>query len=167
MLEIGSASTGRDDVGRKRDIYAHIGVPEYWRFDPSKDSEHHGQKLAGDRLVGGEYRPIELTTAPDGLLKGYSDLLKLSLSWDDGWPRFYDPATDTYLTNWRQERAARRAERDTYEARAAVAQAGRLAEQAARRVAENRAASEQVARQAAEARIRQLEAELRRRQAER
>ena len=163
VLEIGSASTGREDVGRKRDLYAHIGVPEYWRFDPSKESEYHGQKLAGDRLVGGEYRPIELTTAPDGLLKGYSDLLKLSLCWDDGWPRFYDPATETYLTNWRQERAARRAERDTYEARAAVEQAGRLAEQAARRVAENRAASEQAAREAAEARIRQLEAELRRR----
>ena len=167
VLEIGSASTGQEDVGRKRDLYAHIGVPEYWRFDPSKESEYHGQKLAGDRLVGGEYRPIELTTAPDGLLKGYSDLLKLSLCWDDGWPRFYDPATETYLTNWRQERAARRAERDTYEARAAVEQAGRLAEQAARRVAENRAASEQAAREAAEARIRQLEAELRRRQADR
>ena len=167
VLEIGSASTGREDVGRKRDLYAHIGVPEYWRFDPSKESEYHGQKLAGDRLVGGEYRPIELTTAPDGLLKGYSDLLKLSLCWDDGWPRFYDPATETYLTNWRQERAARRAERDTYEARAAVEQAGRLAEQAARRVAENRAASEQAAREAAEARIRQLEAELRRRPADR
>ena len=42
VLEIGSASTGREDVGRKRDLYAHIGVPEYWRFDPSKESEYHG-----------------------------------------------------------------------------------------------------------------------------
>ena len=153
VLEIASSSTGREDVGRKRDIYAHIGVPEYWRFDPSKDSEHHGQKLAGDRLVAGVYEPIELTTAPDGLLKGYSDLLGLSLCWAGGWPRFYDPATDSYLTNWRQERATRQVERDAYEARAAVEQAGRLAER--------------VAREAAEARIRQLEAELRRRQTDR
>ena len=177
VLEIGSASTGREDVGRKRDLYAHIGVPEYWRFDPSKDSEYHGQKLAGDRLVAGVYEPIELTTAPDGLLKGYSDLLKLSLCWDDGWPRFYDPATDTYLETWQEVWAAREAA----EAQAAIEQADRLAERAARQAAENRAAAEQAAREsaetqaateqaarlAAESRIRQLEAELRRRQADR
>ena len=34
-LEIGSLSTGREDVGRKPGIYARIGVAEYWRFDPS------------------------------------------------------------------------------------------------------------------------------------
>ena len=166
VLEIGSASTGREDVGRKRDIYARIGVPEYWRFDP-KDGEYHGEQLAGDRLVGGGYEPIELTTAPDGILKGYSEILGLSLCWDNNWPRLYDPATNSYLTNWRQERAARQAERAAYKAQAAVEQAERLAERAAREAAENRVASEQAAREAAEARIRQLEAELRRRQADR
>ncbi len=162
VLEIASSSTGREDVGRKRDLYARIGVPEYWRFDP-KEGEYHGQKLAGDRLVDGEYQPIELTTAPDGILKGYSDVLELCLCGDDNWPRFYDPAMDTYLETWQQERAARRAA----EAQAASEQADRLAERAARQAAENRAASEQAARAAAEARIRQLEAELRRRQADR
>ena len=125
----------------------------------------------GDRLVAGVYEPIELTTAPDGLLKGYSDLLKLSLCWDDGWPRFYDPATDTYLETWQEVWAAREAA----EAQAAIEQADRLAERAARQAAENRAAAEQAAREsaetqaateqaarlAAESRIRQLEAELR------
>ena len=91
VLEIDSASTGREDVGRKWDIYAHIGIPEYWRFDPSKESEYHGQKLAGDRLVDGVYEPIELTTAPDGLLKGYSEMLALSLCWDHGWPAVVRP----------------------------------------------------------------------------
>ena len=142
VLEIGSASTGREDVGRKREIYASIGIPEYWRFDPSKGSEYHGQKLAGDRLVGGVYEPIELTTAPDGLLKGYSEILGLSLCWAGGWPRLYDPATDTYLESWREVWVAREA-------------------------AEAQAAVEQAARLAAEARIRQLEAELRRRQTDR
>ena len=167
VLEIGSASTGREDVGRKRDIYARIGVPEYWRFDP-KDGEYHGERLAGDRLVGGEYEPIELTTAPDGLLKGYSEVLGLSLCWDDNWPRLYDPATDSYLEGWREVWLAREAA----EAQAAIEQAERLAERAARQAAEHRAATEQAgrlrertAREAAEARIRQLEAELRRRQA--
>ena len=151
VLEIASSSTGREDVVRKRDIYAHIGVPEYWRFDPTEQGEYHGQRLAGDRLVGGEYRPIELTTAPDGILKGYSEVLGLSLCWDGGWPRFYDPATNTYLETWQEAWDTREA-REAAEAQVAVEQAGRLAEQAAR--------------QAAEARIRQLEAELRRRQAD-
>ena len=34
-LEIASVSTGREDVGRKRRIYERIGIPEYWRFDPT------------------------------------------------------------------------------------------------------------------------------------
>ena len=152
VLEVASSSTGREDVSRKRDLYARIGVPEYWRFDP-QDGDYHGQRLAGDRLVAGVYEPFELTTAPDGILKGYSEILGLSLCWAGGWPRLYDPATETYLTNWRQERADRQAERNAYEAQVAVEQAGRLAERAARR--------------AAEAHIRQLEAELRRRQANR
>ncbi len=169
VLEVASVSTGREDVGRKRAIYAHIGVPEYWRFDP-QDGEYHGEKLAGDRLVAGEYEPIALTTAPDGILKGYSEILGLSLCWDENWPRLYDPVTNTYLETWQQERAARR----TAETQAAVEQAERLAERAAREVAETRVAREQAgrlreraAREAAEARIRQLEAELRRRQADR
>ena len=148
VLEVASVSTGREDIGRKRDVYARIGVPEYWRFDP-QDGAYHGERLAGDRLVAGVYESIELTAAPDGILKGYSEVLGLSLCWDDNWPRLYDPATNTYLETWQQERAARQAaesERAAAEAQAAVEQAGRLA---------------------AEARIRQLEAELHRRQADR
>ena len=141
VLEIASSSTGREDVGRKREIYARIGVPEYWRFDP-KDGEYHGAKLAGDRLVDGEYQPIELTREPDGILKGHSTVLGLSLCWDDNWPRLYNPATDTYLEGWSEVWAARQE-------------------------AEAQAAVEQAARLAAESRIRQLEAELRRRQADR
>ena len=141
VLEVASSSTSREDVGRKRDIYARIGVPEYWRFDP-QDGAYHGEKLGGDRLVGGEYQPIELTTAPDGILKGYSAVLGLSLCWDENWPRLYDRTTGTYLEGWPEVWEAREAA----EAQVAVEQAGRLA---------------------AEARIRQLEAELRRRRADR
>ena len=107
-LEVASASTGRDDVNRKPAIYAAIGILEYWCFDPS-GGRHHGARLWGGRLVGGRYVAIELTTEPDGILKGYSDVLELSLAWDEGWPRLYDPATGTYLENWREEREARRA----------------------------------------------------------
>ena len=163
VLEIGSSSTGREDTGRKRDLYAHIGAPEYWRFDPSEDSDHHGSKLAGDRLVDGVYQPIELTTAPDGVLKGYSEVLGLSLSWAGGWPRLYDPTTDTYLESWPEVWEAREAEREgrqVAEVQAAVEQAGRLAERAARQAAE----AERDAARLENERLREL---LRRRQPER
>ena len=103
-LEIASASTGREDVNRKPGIYAQIGVLEYWRFDPT-GGRYHGELLTGLRLESGAYQPIELTTEPDGILKGYSPVLGLSLCWDQGWPRLYDPAANAYLENWREAAA--------------------------------------------------------------
>ncbi len=182
VLEIASSSTGREDTGRKRHIYARIGVPEYWRFDPT-GGRYHGQKLAGERLVNGVYQPIALTTEPDGILKGYSPVLGLSLCWDNSWPRLYDPVTDTYLESWPEvaaARAAAEAERDAAESQAAVEQAGRAvaetraagaetraAEAEARAAeAETRAAAEEAQRRAAESELQRLRAQLRR-QAER
>ena len=55
-------------------------MPEYWRFDPS-GGEYHDAPLSGGLLVDGAYHPVELTTEPDGILKGYSPLLELSLAW--------------------------------------------------------------------------------------
>ena len=118
-LEVGSDSTGAEDTRVKPAVYAAVGIPEYWRFDPS-GGEHHGEALSGGLLEDGAYRPVELTTEPDGVLKGYSPLLELYLCWDEGWPRFYDPATGTYLENWRQERAAHEAELAAHEAERAV-----------------------------------------------
>ena len=103
VLEVASGSTGRVDTGRKRRIYAEIGIPEYWRFDPT-GGDYHGQALSGERLVNGACQPIELTTGPDGVLKGYSDALGISLCWDDGRPRLYDPATGEYLRSVAEER---------------------------------------------------------------
>ena len=162
VLEVASSSTGAEDVGRKRDLYARIGVPEYWRFDP-QDGAYHGERLAGDRLVAGRYAPIELTTVPDGLLKGYSAVLGLSLCWDAGRPRLYDPTTGSYLESWREVWVAR----EVAETRVAVEQAARLA-------AEAQTATEQAARLAAEAErdaaqseIARLREQLGRRQADR
>ena len=94
--------TGRVDTSRKRRIYAEIGIPEYWRFDPT-GGDYHGQALAGERLVDGIYQPIELTTDPDGILKGHSEALGVSLCWDDGRPRLYDPAVGEYLRSVTEE----------------------------------------------------------------
>ena len=110
VLEVASESTRRLDLVRKPPIYQQIGVPEFWRFDPT-GGRYYGFALNGLRLLDGEYQPIELTTESDGILKGYSEALELSLAWDEGWPRFFDPTTGTYLENWRQDREALRAER--------------------------------------------------------
>ena len=132
VLEVASESTSRVDVERKPGIYARVGVPEYWRFDPA-GGRYHGEPLYGGRLVNGEYRAIELTTEPDDILKGYSEILELSLCWDEGWPRLYDPSTGRYLENWRQTSAARaqaeaRAAEATARADAAEAELRRLRE---------------------------------------
>ena len=49
---------------------AELGIPEYWRFDET--GEHHGKRLAGDRLVNGQYQPMLIEELPDGVLQGYS-----------------------------------------------------------------------------------------------
>lgn len=64
VLEIASASTGQMDVGSKRDDCGAFGIREYWRFDET--GEHHGARLAGDRLVSGRYEPIDIEDLPDG-----------------------------------------------------------------------------------------------------
>ena len=47
-------------------------------------------------LTGPVYQTLPLTTEPDGILKVYSPLLRISLCWDEGWPLLYDPATGAY-----------------------------------------------------------------------
>ena len=134
VLEIASESTGRNDVDSKPGIYAQVGVPEFWRFDPS-GGDYHGEPLSGWRLVNGVYQRIPPTTEPDGILKAYSEVLQLSLAWDEGWPRFYDPAVGTYLDNWRQEREAHEAAlRTEREARAADQERIRQLEEELRRL---------------------------------
>lgn len=109
VLEVGSRSTGREDISRKRDIYARIGVPEYWRFDPS-GGDWYGEPLVGEQLIGGQYRRIDLTTEPDGVLKGYSPLLRLSLCRQEDRLTFYNHQTGAYLRNLPETEAALQSE---------------------------------------------------------
>ena len=129
VLEVASASTAEIDVGAKRGDYAALGIVEYWRFDET--GEHHGARLVGERLVDGEYVPIEIEELPDGSLQGYSAALNLYLRWQDGQLQWIDPATGEHIATFDSERA--------------------------------RADAEWEARVAAEARVRELEAQLRRR----
>ena len=77
-LEVASPSTYRKDVYEKPDIYAYIGIGEYWMFDPT-GGELYGQALSGYRLVDGGYEPIETALNEHGLESGYSEVLRLML----------------------------------------------------------------------------------------
>ena len=136
ILEIGSSSTARTDLESKRDLYAEIGVGEYWRYDGT-GGEFYGEALVGERLVDGEYRRMEMRREDDGRVWSHSEALNLDLWWVDGELRFWDPAAEQWLLSHEEERAGREQER-----------AGRLA-------AERRA-------ETAELRNTELEAELRR-----
>ena len=111
VLEIASHSTGSEDVGDKRDDYADFGIPEYWRFDETANGSWHGARLAGDRLVNGEYQPIPIERMPGGILQGYSPILNLLLRWENGELRWHDPVTGEHIATFASERLrANRAE---------------------------------------------------------
>ena len=138
MLEVASSSTANTDTGAKRVDYARLGMLEYWRFD--RTGEFHGTRLAGERLVDGKYQPIEILDIGDGILQGHSAVLNLNLRWDDGQLAWYDPATGQHIATFDSERSARL-------------------------VAEDRADAAETELAAERARARELEAELRRRNA--
>ena len=137
VLEVASQSTGRVDVGPKRDDYEAFGVREYWRFDET--GAFHGARLAGDRLVEGRYEPIEIDERTDGSLRGHSSALRVELEWQDGRLGWVDPRTGRHIPTFLEERARADAEH-------------------------TRADSERARADRAEERLRQLEEELRRRQ---
>ena len=96
VMEVASRATGRRDYIDKREIYAELSVPEYWRFDHT-GGNYHDEPLACDLLVDGGYQPMPLTTEPDGVVWGYSEVLGLSVCWVTGALRFWDRAQQRYL----------------------------------------------------------------------
>ena len=145
VLEVASPGTWREDVGRKRGVYAGLGVKEYWLYDPL--GEHLEPALQGNRLVGGEYERQPLLGSRDGRLGLRSGTLGLEL-WAEGRRmRFRDPETGVDLLSHDEEHLAHRA---------AAARAER--EAVARQATAARAEAEAAARRAAEARVAELEA---------
>ena len=139
VMEVASPSTRRIDATAKRDDYAALLIPEYWRFDETLRGRR--PRLAGDRLVDGRYEPIPIAEIAEGILQGYSAVLNLYLRWKQGRLGWYDPATGRHITRFDDERSRA----DRAEAELSIEQEARIAE-----------------RVAAEARIRELEERLRR-----
>ena len=173
VLEVGSDSTGLRDVREKRAGYANLGIPEYWRFDPSGGEFHRGAALAGDRLVNGQYEPFPIHRTDDGGYRGYSPALNIELRWENGKLLWYDPVEQRYLLSYDEatdessearsiaqfQRDTARAERDTAEARLDTLQAERDTARAERDTAEARLDTAQAERDIAEARLDTLQAE--------
>ena len=114
VLEIGSPSTWRKDLDEKRDIYARMGVTEYWRYD-STGGDFYGEPLVGERLADGQYERMEMIHESDGRTWSHSDVLNLDLWWQDGDLRFWDPVERQWLLTHEEEQEGRLAEKSRAE----------------------------------------------------
>ncbi len=164
VLEVGSSTTGRRDYTVKREIYAGMGVREYWRFDHT-GGRYHDAALAGDALVDGRYEPIPIEEGEDGILRGYSAALGLELHWVERQLGFFDRASGEYLPDmeesWAQRDEARAGLRQEVDSRQHVEAQLRQSETGRRQEAEARRQAEEK-RDEALNRARELEEELRR-----
>lgn len=147
-LEIASRTTAKNDLTHKRDIYAMIGITEYWRFDHT-GGDFYGEPLYGETLIEGSYDPLPITTEPDGHPKGYSEVLGLTLCWHNGDFRAYDENTGEYVKSPVEQ--ALFAEDQA----AVIDEQANVIEQQLRTIE-----TESVARRAAETRLLQVQSEL-------
>ena len=111
VLEVASETTWEQDLGRKRALYAELGVREYWLFDP-KD-EYFDPPLQGLVLRERAYRALP-ALVENGARTIRSEVLSLDLRAESGKLRFRDLATGQYLKSHAEatkalaeERAAR------------------------------------------------------------
>ncbi len=125
-MEIGSKSTRRNDLSPKRELYARLGIGEYWRYDWT-GGEYYGEPLVGEYLEAGEYRRFRMTADPDGTVRGYSPALGLELRRESGLIRFWNPDTQSYLPTLEESEAARR-EAEAAELRERLRQLGHQAD---------------------------------------
>ena len=110
VLEVTSASTRRTDERRKRDVYAELGVSEYFLYDPR--AEYLTPPLQGFRLHEGEYRSLPAVTVLSNRgVAVASEVLGLELrdEREARRVRLRDPATGEDLLSYREEAAARHA----------------------------------------------------------
>ena len=94
VLEVTSKSSRKKDEGSKKELYARLGVGEYWQFDPT--GEYLDPILKGHRLDSeGRYEPLALEERDGGLC--HESILGLELRLEDGRLRLFDPASGDYL----------------------------------------------------------------------
>lgn len=113
VLEVASESTARRDLTEKRELYARVGVAEYWRLDRHG---FYGEPLVGERLVDGEYERFELHTEANGDEWSRSEALGVDFYHrvEDGisWFLLRDSATGEWLGDAGEERDRRLEEQE-------------------------------------------------------
>lgn len=101
IFEITSRETWKDDIGAKMDLYAELGVREYFVYDVEhKELE---PPLVGYRLVEDAY----VLMPPDENGKLYSAEMQLELQEIDGALRLINPRTGEMLQTYAESQAAR------------------------------------------------------------
>jgi Uma2 family endonuclease len=151
ILEITSRTTRQQDEMTKPQLYAQLGVQEYFQYDPTGD--YLQPQLKGRTLVDGIYQPLPLQELPDGrwMIRSAALDLDVCLPPPDGSTltivtqgqiprllRLYDPKTGEKLLNYAESIAARNQERER------VAQEQERAEQERERAEQERERAEQL-----------------------
>lgn len=111
VLEITSGSTKSKDEVEKPELYASLGVQEYFQYDPTAD--YLKPQLKGRILVNGQYQPLTLQQSSEGINFLHSQILGLDLQLKPEHEtlgivplpkalRFYDPQTGLSLLTRRE-----------------------------------------------------------------
>jgi Uma2 family endonuclease len=143
IFEITSKQTKNEDTIGKASLYAHLGVREYFLFDPLH--EYLDPQLEGYRLVDGEY--VEVASNEDGEI--FSEELQLILRPTGSLLRLVEPETGHLLPSLDEaialaEQEAQRAEQEAQRAE----QEAQRAEQEAQRAEQEAQRAEQEAQRA-------------------
>ncbi len=91
VMEFSSKTTYNKDLGPKMDLYASLGIQDYFLYDA--ESLYLPSPIMGYTLVDGKYSP--LTGNRDGGL--HSDVLSLDFHVDDVGLGIYDPVAEAWL----------------------------------------------------------------------
>ena len=104
VLEVASENTWSEDLGRKRALYAELGVREYWLFDPR--DEYFDPPLQGLVLRDRDYYALP-ALVENGARQIRSEVLGLDLRADRGVLSYRDTATGEHLKTLSEQWAKR------------------------------------------------------------
>ena len=162
MMEVASTSTAAEDAGRKKDLYARLGVREFWLYDPKGGM--HAPRLQAFELRHGRYDPLVPEWAVAPVLAIRSRVLGLEFRFDGEDLRLWNPVTERYLLRVGEAEAARadaETGRQEAEARAQAAAEARRKAEARERAANDACRQAEEARRETEALLAELKERLR------
>ena len=128
VMEFSSKSTYDKDLGEKMDVYASLGIQDYFLYDA--EGLYLPSPLMGFTLVDGVYVAI-----PPGEREGFrASVLDLDFHLRDGEIAIYDPVAGKWVQTRAERTETAEARAETAEARAenAEAEAAQLREELAR-----------------------------------